>query len=120
MGIAGKLNSNRRQTVREGIDTKDLTYISAKELAKTNPPYPLPLAGFFIKEGDYGKQVTLIVDDGHEIYGVNVPKRYVEQFESLSDDDIEEILDGKVGISEIQGNVKTPKGNTVRIEFADI
>lgn len=120
MGIANKLNSNRKQTVREGIDTKELTYIKADELAKTNPPYPLPLAGFFIKDGEYGKQVTLIVDDGQELYGVNIPKRYVEQFEGLDADDIDEIVNGRVGIQSIQANVKTPKGKTTMIDFCDM
>ena len=120
MGIANKLNSNRKQTVREGIDTKELTYLKAEELAKTNPPYPLPLAGFFIKDGEYGKQITLIVDDGNEIYGVNVPKRYLDKFEGLDENDIDDILNGKVGIQSIQGGVKTPKGKTTMIEFCDM
>lgn len=120
MGIANKLNSNRKQTVREGIDTKELTYIKADELAKTNPPYPLALAGFFIKDGEYGKQVTLIVDDGNELYGVNIPKRYVDQFEGLEVDEIDEIVNGHVGIQSIQTGVKTPKGKTTMIEFCDM
>ena len=120
MGIASKINSGRRQTVREGVDTKEITYISAAELAKTNPPYPLPLAGFFMKDGEFGRQVTLIVDDGTDVYGVNIPKRYAEMFEDLTNEDIEAIKTGALGISSITPDVKTPKGKTTMIEFEDI
>lgn len=119
MGIANKLNSGRRQTVREGIDTKDISYISAKELALTNPPYPLPLAGFFLKDGEYGRQVTIIVDDGKNIYGVNIPKRYTDMFEGLTEDEIEVVKNGGLLISKITADVKTPKGKTTMIEFED-
>ena len=120
MGLANRFNSGRKQTVREDIDTKELTYLKAEELGKTNPPYPLPLAGFFLKDGEYGRQVTLIVDDGKEVYGVNVPKRFTEMFEDLTPEEIEDIKEGKLAISNIQGSVKTPKGKTTVIEFVDM
>lgn len=121
MGIANKLNSNRKQTVREDIDTGSITYISAAELSKTQPPYPLPLAGFFIKDGEYGHQVTLIIDDGkNDPYGVNIPKRYVEKFEGLTEDEIDEIISGKSAINNITPDVKTKKGKTTTIEFIDL
>ena len=63
MGIANKLNTGRKQTVKEGIDTKDLEYMSAADYADTKPKYPVHLAGFFLKNGEYGEQVTIIVDD---------------------------------------------------------
>lgn len=120
MGIAAKLNNGRKQTVREDIDTKDIQYIKADELAKMNPSYPLRLAGFFIKDGDYGKQVTIIVDDGNDVYGVNIAKRYTEMFEDLNDDEVEDVKAGKLAISEIKPNVSTPKGKTTYIEFIDV
>lgn len=120
MGIANKLNSNRKQTVREDIDTGSITYISAAELAKTVPPYPLPLAGFFMKDGEYGRQITLIVDDGKNVYGVNVPKRYVEKFEGLTEEEIDDVINGKSAINNITPEVKTKKGKTTMIEFIDL
>lgn len=120
MGIASKLNNGRKQTVRDDIDTKDIQYFKADELAKMNPTYPLPLAGFFIKDGDYGKQVTLIVDDGNDVYGLNIAKRYTDMFESLTESEIEGIKNGGLAISEIKPNVATPKGKTTYIEFIDI
>ena len=122
MGFANSLNgSARRDTVREDIDTKEINYMSAAELAKLEAPTPLPLAGFFIKDGDYGKQVTVIVDDGkNDPYGVNIPKRYVERFEGLDDDAIDAVMQGRVAIGSIEGDVKTPKGKTTMIEFIDM
>ena len=120
MGIATKLNSGRKQTVRDDIETNDLQYLKVDELAKMNPPYPLKLAGFFIKDGNYGKQVTIIVDDGNEVYGVNIAKRYTEMFQDLTDDEIEDVKAGKLAISEIKPNVPTPKGKTTYIEFIDV
>lgn len=120
MGIAQKLNTGRKHTVREGIDTAGLEYLKADEVSEMNPDFPLPLAGFFLKDGDYGKQVTLIVDDGKAVFGINVAKRYTEMFEDLTDDEIEDVKAGKLGISSITPNVKTPKGKTTVIEFVDI
>ena len=37
MGIANKLNTGRKQTVKEGIDTKDLEYMSAADYSDTKP-----------------------------------------------------------------------------------
>lgn len=120
MGIAQKLNTGRKQTVREGIDTAGLEYFKADEVLKMDPDFPIPLAGFFLKEGDFGKQVTLIADDGQVVFGINVAKRYTEMFESLTDDEIEDVKVGKLAISSITPNVKTPKGKTTVIEFVDI
>lgn len=120
MGIAQKLNTGRKQTVREGVDTKELSYLKADELAKTNPPYPLPLCGYFLKDGKFGRQVTLIVDDGKEVYGVNVAKRYAEMFESLTDEEIDEVIAGKLGIQSITCDVSTPNGKTTVVDFCDL
>ena len=118
MGIANKLNSGRRDTVREGVDTKNITYMSAADFADTMPVYPIPLAGFFIKDGDYGKQVTLIIDTG--VYqGLNIPKRYADMFEGLTPDEIESVKAGDLLINNITPDVKTPKGKTTMIDFID-
>ena len=122
MGFANSLNgSARRNTVRKDVDTKTITYISAAELAKIEAPMPLPLAGFFIKEGEYDKQITVSVDDGkNDPYGVNIPKRYVERFEALDDEAIDACIEGRVAIGAVEGDVKTPKGKTTMIEFIDV
>lgn len=121
MGIANRLNTGRKQTVKEGIETKDLEYMSAADYAATKPKYPVHLAGFFLKNGDYGEQVTIIVDDPKQgVIGVNIPKRYAELFKELTDEEIEAVKAGDLMITKIEPNVKTPKGKTTMIEFADV
>lgn len=121
MGIANKLNSGRRETMPENINTKDMTFIKAAELVKTNPPYPLPVLGYFINnKGDYGPSVTLAVKVNEDILGVNLPSRYVDQFMDLMDDEVTDILNGGLQISGIKGGVKTKNGVTCFIEFEDV
>lgn len=121
MGIANKLNSGRRETMPENINTKDMPFIKAAELAKANPPYPLPVLGYFINtKGDYGASVTLAVKVNDDILGVNLPSRYVDQFKELTDDEVTDILNGGLRITEIKGGVKTKNGVTCFIEFEDV
>lgn len=121
MGIANKLNSGRRETMPESINTKELTFIKAAELAKANPPYPLPVLGYFINtKGDYGASVTLAVKVNDDILGVNLPSRYVDQFKELTDDEVADILNGGLRITGIKGGVKTKNGITCFIEFEDV
>ena len=121
MGLANKVNGQGKSTVREGIDTKELEYIKIDELATMKGiKFPVRIIGFFIKDGDYGKNCTLIVDTGKEVLGVNVPKRYAEKFEAYDEAEVEEIKDGGLGIGEIKLDFQTPKGKTTMIEFVDM
>lgn len=121
MGIANRLNSGRRETMPENINTKDMIFIKAAELAKANPPYPLPVLGYFINtKGDYGASVTLVVKVNDDILGVNLPSRYVDQFKELTDDEVADILNGGLQITGIKGGVKTKNGITCFIEFEDV
>lgn len=121
MGIANKLNTGRRETMPENINTKELTFIKAAELAKANPPYPLPVLGYFINtKGDYGPSVTLAVKVNNDILGVNLPSRYVDQFKDLSDDEVADILNGGLQITGIKDGIKTKNGVTCFIEFEDV
>ena len=120
MGLSNKLNAGGRKTVRDGVDTKELTYVKAAELGLAGPPYPIRIIGFFIKDGEYGEGVTLVVKEKESIYGVNLPKRYVEKFKSLSDEEVSGLISGDTGISDIRVDVKTPKGKTTMIEFCDM
>ena len=119
MGLAKALNSNKKDTVRAGVNTKEITYMSAADYAEQISEYPAALAGFFIKEGEYGKQLTIIVEHGKDFIGLNVPKRYVEKFEAYDDEAIEYIKAGELLISMITQDVKTPKGKTTMVEFID-
>ena len=115
MGIANKLNSGRRRTMPEDLNLDDIQYVKAKDIAFSEGD-PLVIRGFIIKDGDYGKGLTLYTDD----LGINVPKRYVEMFEDMSDAEVADVLAGKLGISSIEAGIKTKQGVTVAIEFTDL
>lgn len=121
MSLANKVNGQGKSTVREGIDTKELEYIKIDELPDVKGiKFPVRIIGFFIKDGDYGKNCTLIVDTGKDVLGVNVPKRYAEKFEAYDEDEVEQIKEGALGIGEVKLNFQTPKGKTTMIEFVDM
>lgn len=121
MGIANKLDTGIKQTVKVGIETSELEYMSAADYADTKPKYPVHLVGFFLKNTVYGEQVTIIVDDPkQDVIGVNIPKRYAKLFKELTDEEIEAVKAGDLMITKIEKNVKTPKGKTTVIEFADV
>lgn len=113
MGLANKVNRSGG-TVAEGIDTKSLEYVKAKEILFEDGD-PIVLRGFFFTSGKFGKSVTLVTDK----LGINVPKRYVEMFESYNQDEIEQIKAGKLGISKIT-KFDSPNGETVMLEFVDL
>lgn len=47
MRLANKVNGSGRQTVAEGINTKELEYFKAKELIGSDK-FPIRLKGFFL------------------------------------------------------------------------
>lgn len=121
MGIANKLNSGRKDTMPETINTKELTYIKAAELAKSNPPYPMPVKGFFINnKGDFGPSLTVVVEIKGEYIGINTPARYVKMFDELTSEEIDDILNGGLQITNIRAGVKTKNGITSYIDFEDV
>ena len=116
MGIANKLNSGKsRRTLPEDFNLDNIQYVKAKEIAFEGGK-PIVIRGFIIKKGDYGKSVTLYTNT----LGINIPARYVEMFENMDDEEVEDILDGKLGISAIHANVKTKQGVTVGLDFVDL
>ena len=122
MSLASKLSSGRQDTVAEGINTKELEYVKASEMLFEGGD-PIVLKGFYIQNGKYGESVTLIclrgLKDNPIPYGMNIPKRYAEMFKALSEQEIEEIKAGKLGIKSIK-NMDTDNGKTVAVEFVDI
>lgn len=115
MGLANKVNGSGRQTVAEGINTKELEYFKAKELIGSDR-FPIRLKGFFTQTGNkYGESITVVTDG----FGINLPKRYVEMFKSFNDEEIEQLKAGCLaiaGISEFDGK----NGKTVTIDFVDM
>lgn len=113
MGFANRFNQ-RKSTIKEGIDTKKLKYVNAKNIVFEGGE-PIQLFGYFIQNGKYGESVTLVT----ETRGINIPKRYVEDFKDLPEEVIEGIKAGKLGISAIKP-ADTDNGSTVFIDFCDI
>ena len=113
MGLANKVN-RKGGTVAEGIDTKTLHYAKAKDICFEEGD-PIVLRGFFFQTGKYGKSVTLVTDK----LGINVPERYVKMFEAFEPDEVEQIKDGKLGISKIY-MIDTDNGQTAMIDFIDL
>lgn len=119
MGIANKLNSGKnRRTLPEDYDLSNVEYVKAKELAfDEGDRKPIVIEGFIIKRGDYGESITLYTKD---FVGINIPSRYVDMFKNMTDEEVEDVLDGKLGISAIHDNIKTKQGVTVGIDFIDL
>ena len=114
MGLANKVNSTGRQTVADGINTKELEYFKAKELIGSDN-FPIRLKGFFTQTGKYGESVTVVADN----FGINLPKRYVEMFKAFTDEEVKQLKEGCLaiaGIYEFDGN----NGKTVSIDFIDM
>lgn len=110
------LNKSFRNTVKEGINTKDLDFKALKEfVGKT-----VYVDGYFFNDkGKYGRQVVVV---GHEKGGfnwlINMPSRYVEQFEMIDSDDkmLEKVLNGGLTLEEIE-MVDTKNGMTTACKF---
>lgn len=111
------LNKQYTNTVKEGIDTKELDYIALKELVGST----IMVDGYFFNEkGRYGKQVVVV---GHKKgldteWLINMPARYVEQFEIIDKDDAmrEHLLNGGLRLEDIE-MIDTKNGMTVTCKF---
>ena len=74
----------------------------------------LKIYGYFINDGGkYGKSVAVVINPEN---AVNLPKRYVEIFEGLTDAEIDAITAGKVTLANIR-SVETKKGDTTEFDL---
>lgn len=74
----------------------------------------LKIYGYFINDsGKYGKSVACIINPEN---AVNLPKRYVDIFENLTDEEVDAITSGKVTLANIR-SVETKKGNTTEFDL---
>lgn len=118
MGFSNSLNGNRRKTMPEGINLDDLEFTHVKNLKKKD--LPMPVCGYFINKSKYGLNVTLIGKTGKDEYiGLNIPSWYVERFRDATDEDVQQILDGRLMIEEVE-EITTSNGTTYQIKFADV
>lgn len=103
---------NRRNTVKDGIDTQAMEFKPLKDFCGTK----IKVDGFFFTDGRFGTQVV-VVGNG---YLINMPKRAVEQFEKISSDDkmLDAVLAGKLELRDIK-MLETKNGQTVAYDFCD-
>lgn len=120
MGFSDRLNSNRRQTMPEGIEVKDLTYTHIKEfMPKKGKSFdPIKVVGFFISKGKYGLGVSLIGEDDTGYFGINIPSWYTDRFKEATDEEVQMMLDGKLYITGCEV-IRTANGDTYQLEFED-
>ena len=106
--------NNGRKSVKDGIDTKSMEFAPISNfVGKT-----VKVDGFFFtKKGKYGEQVV-VVGNG---YLVNMPKRAVEQFKLIYNDDtmLNAVLDGKLCLTDIKP-ISTNNGDTTAYTLTDV
>lgn len=119
MGFSNSLNSNKRETVPEGVKLDDLSYIHIKKFAGKKLKQPIRLQGFFISKGKFGLGVTLLGDVDGELSGINIPSWYVDRFKDASDEDVKQILEGRLLITAVDTK-STNNGDTYIITFEDV
>lgn len=108
------LNKGNKSTIKEGINTQEMTFVSLKEYVGKEIK---PDGFFFTDKGRYGRQVVLVAD-GKKI---NIPKRYVETFEGIRDnaDALDAFLNGHVLLTNIR-NIDCNDGKTVCFDFKNV
>lgn len=110
-----KYNKSGTRTIREMIDLDKLEgYKDLKDFVGME----IPVDGFyFTDKGKYGKEVV-VIGCGTRI---NLPKRYVEQFEAIKNDpeDLKAVLDGKCKLVNIRP-CESKNGKTTCFDFADV
>jgi len=119
MSLSSKTRAGGRETLPKNIKLEDLTFTKARDLAGKQFK-PMILKGFFFKNGKYGKEVSLVVACEGVLQGVNIPNWYIKTFEDLTDEEVQEILDGKQALESVEA-FETQGGNTsYRVNFIDI
>lgn len=99
-----------KSTVNKSINTKELEFIPLKQFVGRS----IRIWGYFFTDGKFGKQVIAVMADAL----VNLPKRYVEQFEKFTDEEIEAIKNGGLVLDNVR-IIETNNGTTVTFDYAD-
>ena len=105
------LNKTSKKTIRDGIKTDNMKFQPLKDfIGKT-----LSVDGFFFTSGGkWGKQVVIIADG----VKINMPKRCVEEFEQIRDNDeaLQQVMEGKLIITDIEA-FDAKEGKTVTFNY---
>lgn len=104
-------NRKSMRTVSEEINTNELPFKKLADLdGKT-----IRVFGYFFTNGDYGKQ--LVVVTRNEL--VNMPNRYVKEFEAFTDDEIKAITNGAMMLKNIRPYVNKNGKTTYTFDYDD-
>ena len=108
------LNKGAKSTIKEGINTKEMSFVGLKEYVGKEIK---PDGFFFTDKGKYGRQVVVIADG----VKINIPKRYVETFEGIRDnaEALDDFLNGHVIMTNIR-NIDSDNGKTVCFDFRNV
>lgn len=88
---------HRRGVNNFGVDNTDFDYISLAKLYEQDGDKPHKVLGIYINtKSTYGEQGIAILDG----YNLNLPKHLTDDVKDIlnSDDDVMDIIDGKVGL----------------------
>lgn len=110
MGLLENVNKGHRSTV--GIETdNNVRYIKLLDYVKEIGSDHFKFYGYVLSESKRygGKQVALVVSPDTF---VNIPKRYAESFENVSDDELNMIFEGKLEICDVH-EITSKNGDTV-------
>lgn len=101
------------QTVREGIDLKELPFKPLKDFREQT----LKVDGFFFTKGKFGKQVVIVANNAK----INMPARAVEKFEVIAQtpEALKCMFDGHLIITDIH-EVETRNGVTTSFKLGNI
>lgn len=103
---------NYKSTVREGIDTDAMDFLSIKNFVGQE----IRVDGFFFTEGRFGRQVV-VVGNG---YKINLPSRSTEVFQKIveNEEQLKAVLSGHLKLCNIKMK-DTKNGTTTVFDFAD-
>lgn len=108
MGFKNKFKHTT--TVNELCNTENMEFKKLSDFIGKK----VRLWGFFYTEGKFGKQVVGVTNNCL----VNLPKRAVEDFESLTDEEVEDVKNGKMVLTNIR-EFNSKSGQTVVYEYDD-
>lgn len=105
--------NNDNRVIRNGIDTDGMDFAPIKNYVGSK----VRVDGFFFTESKYGKQVV-VVGEGRLI---NMPKRAVESFEKIMNDEAMKnaVVNGKLALTDIK-MADTKNGTTTVYKFTEV
>ena len=106
------LNKTSVSTIKEGIELDKMEFKKLRDFLNME----LVVDGFFINKGNFGEQVTVIANG----YKINMPKRAVEQFKTIRDNEemLNAVLTGHLKLTNIK-TLPTKSGITVSYTLTD-